>query len=252
MTFRDVRCAGPAVRLAKPAGAGGLYISDLCQRAAAVFGPAAVHKNGAAAARRLASGVVGGDGVLPVAAARRLCLCAFPDAAPQPRDSGSDPSGAAGDCANDAAAVDRGRVGRAADVGLCVLAARPVRPLDRAAVLRARRQQSVAAGLVRPHRSPRRPRPLFPLRLLEYRQFSGAVVLSGAAGADVHAAHPKPDLDRRLWLADRPDRKLRRIAAAVAGMPPRSTCRPTKRARRHRPGSCARAGYSWPRCHRAS
>ena len=44
------------------------------------------------------------------------------------------------------------RLGRAADLGLCVLAARPVRGLDRAAVLRARRQQSAAAGLVRPHR----------------------------------------------------------------------------------------------------
>ena len=29
--------------------------------------------------------MVGGDGVLPVAAARRLCLCAFPDEAAQPR-----------------------------------------------------------------------------------------------------------------------------------------------------------------------
>ena len=50
------------------------------------------------------------------------------------------------------------RVGRSADLRLCVLAARPVRGLDRAAVLRARRQQSAAAGLVRPHRPSQRPR----------------------------------------------------------------------------------------------
>ena len=70
-----------AFRCPQPAGAGGLHGSDLRQRVAAVLGAAAVHKNGAAAARRLAGGVVGGDGVLPVAAARRLCLCALPDAA---------------------------------------------------------------------------------------------------------------------------------------------------------------------------
>ena len=117
----------------------------------------------------------------------------------------------------DAAAVDLQRVGRSADLGLCVLAARPVRGLDRTAVLCARRQQSAAAGLVRPHRPPQRPRSVFPLRVLEHRQLPGAAVLSGAAGADVHAAHAEPDLDRRLWPADRADRKLRRVAAALAG-----------------------------------
>ena len=117
----------------------------------------------------------------------------------------------------DAAAVDLERVGRSADLGLCVLAAGPVRGVDRAAVLRARRQQSAAAGLVRPHRPPQRSRSLLPLCVVEYRQLPGAVVLSGAAGADVHAAHAKPDLDRRLWPADRADRKLRSIAAALAG-----------------------------------
>ena len=131
--------------------------------------------------------------------------------------SGGDASGAAGGRAADAAAVDCERVGRAADLRLCVLAARPVRGLDRAAVLRARRQQSAAAGLVRPHRPSQRSRSVLPLCLLEYRQLPGAAVLSGAAGADVHAAHAEPDLDRRLWPADRPDRKLRRAAAALAG-----------------------------------
>ena len=218
---------------AKPAGPGRLHRRDLRQRAAAVLGAAAVHQDGAAAARRLAGGVVGGDGVLPVAAARRLRLCAFPDADPQPRDPGGGASGAAGGRVADAAAVDFERVGRSADLRLCVLAARPVRGLDRAAVLCARRQQSAAAGLVRSHRPSQRPRSLFPLCLLEYRQLPGAVVLSGAAGADVHAAHAKPDLDRRLWPADRPDRELRRAAAALAGQ-----CRRAQYARRR----CRRAG----------
>ena len=95
----------------KPAGAGGLHGSDLRQRVAAVLGAAAVHQNGAAAARRFAGGVVGGDGVLPVAAARRLCLCALPDAAEEPHVAGGDPSGAAGGRAADAAAVDCRRDG---------------------------------------------------------------------------------------------------------------------------------------------
>ena len=214
---RSVRFSGPAFRKPEPAGPGRLHRRDLRQCAAAVFGAAAVHQDGAAAARRLAGGVVGGDGVLPVAAARRLCLCAFSDAAPQPRDSRGDPSGAARGRDADAAAVDLERVGRSADFGLCVLAARPVCGVDRAAVLRARRQQSAAAGLVRPHRPPQRPRSVLPLCFLEHRQLPGAVVLSGAAGADVHAAHAEPDLDRRLWPADRADRNLRRPAAALAG-----------------------------------
>ena len=78
MTSPDaVRRRGPAVRLPEPAGPDRLHRRDLRQRAAAVLGAAAVHQDGAAAARRLAGGVVGGDGVLPVAAARRLCLCAL-------------------------------------------------------------------------------------------------------------------------------------------------------------------------------
>src|SRR6202040_1385495 len=113
----------------------------------------------------------GGDGVLPVAAARRLWLCALSDAAQESHAAGGDPSGVAGDRPADAAAVDRGRLGRAADLGLCVLAARPVRDLDRTAVLRAGGQQSAAAGLVRAYRPPQWPGSLLPLCLLEYRQF---------------------------------------------------------------------------------
>src|SRR3984957_8654514 len=66
----SLRGCGPVFRKPKPAGAGGLYGRDLCQRAVVVFGAAFVHENGIAAAWRLARGVVGGDGVLPVAAAR--------------------------------------------------------------------------------------------------------------------------------------------------------------------------------------
>ena len=171
----------------------------------------------------------------------------------QPHAAGRDPSGAAGGRAADAAAVDRERLGRAADLGLCVLAARPVRGLDRAAVLRARRQQSAAAGLVRPHRpSATVPIPISSMPSSQYRQLPGAAVLSGAAGADVHAAHAEPDLDRRLWPADRADRGLRRAAAALAGAWRRAEhAAPTMPTRRRRHGCCARAGSSSPRCRRA-
>src|ERR1700730_763792 len=214
---RSVRGHGQAIREPKLAGADGLYRRHLCQRAAAVLGTAVVHQNGAAAARRLAGGVVGGDGVFPVAAAWRLCLRALSDAAAQPHDSGDRASGAAGDRIADAAAVDCERLGGTADLRLCVLAIGPVRGFDRAAVFRAGREQSAAAGLFRPHRPPERSRSLFPLCFLEYRQLPGAVVLSGAAGADVHAAHAKPDLDLWLWIADFADRRLRRAVAALAG-----------------------------------
>jgi len=50
------------------------------------------------------------------------------------------------------------------------LAARPVRRLDRAAVLRALRQRSAAAGLVRAHQSSLRRQSLFSLRGEQYRQ----------------------------------------------------------------------------------
>src|SRR5580704_9327828 len=209
---------GPPCRQPEPAGAGRLYIRNLCQRAVVVLGAAAVHQNSAAAARRLARGMVGGDGVLSVAAARWLRLCALPDAGEEPHDSGAGASGAAGDRARNAAAVDQKRLGRAAEFGLCVLAARAVRGLDRIAVLCARGQQPTAASLVRSHRSPQWSRSVFSLCLLEYRQLPGAVVLSGAAGADVHAAHAKLDLERWLWAADRADRGLWGAVAARAGV----------------------------------
>src|SRR5215475_12471549 len=75
-----VRSRRSTLRLAQPSGAGGLYGGDLSQRAVVVLGAAAVHQDGAAAARRLARGVVRRDGVLPDAAAGGLRLCAFADA----------------------------------------------------------------------------------------------------------------------------------------------------------------------------
>src|SRR6185312_5290134 len=106
---------GAAHRRAQPPGAGGLYRGDLRQRSAAVFGAALVHQDGAAAARRLAGGVVGGDGVFPVAVARRLRLRAFPDAGQKSRRSGRGASGALVRGVGEPAALDRHLLGLAAD-----------------------------------------------------------------------------------------------------------------------------------------
>ena len=63
--------------------------------------------------------------------------------------------------------------GRPPASGRGVLAARPVRGLDRAAVLRARRQWAAAAGLVRAHRIIRPPRiPIFSMRRAMSAAFS--------------------------------------------------------------------------------
>ena len=66
------------------------------------------------------------------------------------------------------------------------LAARPVRGLDRAAVLRALGERPAAAGVVRPHRSSQRAQPVFSLRGEQYRQLPRAHLLSVRDGA----AHP--------------------------------------------------------------
>ncbi|MGY4597643.1 hypothetical protein ACVWXL_005389 [Bradyrhizobium sp. GM22.5] len=213
---RATRRHGAAVIVTQPAAADGLHRRDLRQRAVAVLGAAAVHEDGPAAARRLAGGVVGGDGVLPVAAAGGLRLCAFVDAGEEPHRSGGGASPAADYSVRHVAARHRLGLWRSARFGLRGLAARSVRDLDRAAVLRACRQQSVAAGLVRPHRASCRTRSLFPLCVLQHRQLPSPAVLSVPAGADVHAAHAEPALDRRLRHPDRPDRRLRRAAVALA------------------------------------
>ncbi|MGY3469442.1 hypothetical protein ACVW0I_006313 [Bradyrhizobium sp. LM6.11] len=213
---RATRRHGAAVLVTQPAAADGLHRRDLRQRATAVLGAAAVHENGAAAARRLAGGVVGGDGVLPVAAAGGLRLCAFVDAGEEPHRSGGGASPAADYGVRHVAARHRLRLWRSARFGLRDLAARPVRDLDRAAVLRARRQQSVVAGLVRPHRASCRTRSIFPLCVLQHRQLPRPAILSVPAGANVHAAHAEPALDRRLWHSDPPDRRMRCAAIALA------------------------------------
>ena len=77
-----------------------------------------------------------------------------------------------------------------------------------------------AAGLVcpGPRRPCRRPEPLCPLRRLQSRQLPGPAVLSGRDRApDVPCREAEGELERRLWRADRPDRQLRRAAAALAG-----------------------------------
>ncbi len=105
-----------------------------------------------------------------------------------------------------------------------VLADRPVRGLDRAAVLRALRQRSAAAGLVRAHRSSGGERPVLPLCRQQYRQLPRAALLSVADRAVHPARRPDQAVVARLLRADRADRRLRRAAVALR--------RPRRRARR--------------------
>ncbi len=183
-----VRHREPVVRREERARPRRLHRRDLHQRAAAVRGAAAVHQAGAAAARRLAGGVVGGDGVLPVAIARRLSLRALPDAVEN--------------------AAHAPVVIHLALLAVAALAL----PLSIASAGASRRQAATRSGCsacspprsaCRSSRSPRttrccrhgssapatpRTRPVLPLCLVQHRQLPRAAVLSGAAGADVHAA----------------------------------------------------------------
>ena len=84
-------------------------------------------------------------------------------------------------------AVDRPGMGPAAGGGGNGLADRAVLGFDRPAVLCARRQQPVAAGLVRAHRSPRRERSVFSLCRRQCRKLPRAHLLSGR-GRAVRAA----------------------------------------------------------------
>ena len=113
-----------------------------------------------------------------------------------------------------AAAVDRRRLGSTAEVRGNVLADGPVRSLDRPAVLCARRQQPVAAGLVRAHRSPGRERPVFPLCRQQYRKLPCACVLSERDRTVRRAARSGQLLVARLRSADRAAGRLRRAAVA--------------------------------------
>ena len=205
---------------------------------------AAVHQDGVAAARRLARGVVGGDGVLPVAA-RRLCLCASCRSAAA-RSRSRSISRYLVIALPDLAAVDRGGLGRAADLAMasgcsaCLRSRSGCRSSRSPPTIRCCKLPSSFAPAIPTARS------VLPLCLLEHRQFPGAVVLSGAAGADVHAAHPEPDLDWRLRPADRADPQLR--SADVRRPWPSPTAAPRTPVLRRRPGYCGgRAGSFWPR-----
>ena len=141
--------------------------------------------------------------------------------------------------------------GRPPDRRRDVLAARAVRGLDRAAVLRAVRQRSAAAGVVRAHRPSGRRRPVFPLRGEQRRQLPRADLLSVRDRAVHPARRPDAHVVGRLLRADRADRRLRRAAhARVRARPdaPRaapSGRRAAERARR-RPGATPRHGSRSP------
>ena len=200
-----------------PAAAGNVHGGDLRQRRAAVHGAADVHEDGAAASGRRAVGVVGGDRVLPGRAAGGVCLCPLAHALCARPGVGRHSCGGDDRRRLCAAAVDRRRLGAAAGVRGGALADGPVHRLDRVAVLCARREQPVAAGVVRAHRPPRCERPLFPLRRQQYRKLPCARVLSERDRAVRRAEGPGRPLVARLRPLDRASRRLRRVAVALAG-----------------------------------
>ena len=106
--------------------------------------------------------------------------------------------------------------GRAPDANPGILAARPVRRLDRIAVLRAVGKRSAAAGLVRAHRPSAGQGSLLPLRREQYRQLPRAARLSVRDRAVQPSAAADHGMDLRLLSPDRSDRALRDLAAAFA------------------------------------
>ena len=88
-----------------------LHGRDLHKRGAAVRGAADVHQDGAAAARRRAVGLVGGDRLLPGRAARRLCLRPPVDALRAGADVGDHSRRGDADRVPGFAALDRRRMG---------------------------------------------------------------------------------------------------------------------------------------------
>ena len=121
-----------------------------------------------------------------------------------------------------------------------VLAARPLRRLGRAAVLRPRRQRAPAAGLVLALGSSARRRPVFPLRRLECRLVHGPRRLSARGRAPVPDAGADRRLVHGLCRARGPHRRLRssrRRAPAAARDGSRR-----RRDGRHRAGAVAGAG----------
>ena len=154
--------------------------------------------------------------------------------------SGGDSSCGAGRGAADAAAVDRKRVGEPPAAVMrsgcwaCSRSRSACRFLRSPPTIRCCRHGLSAPAI------PTDPIPISSMRRRTSAAFCAAV-LSGSAGADVHAADPEPDLDLRLWIADRVDRGLRHLAAAFAaddgscGREPATAMR----LRRHGPRGCA-------------
>src|SRR5215831_18542489 len=102
------------------------------------------------------------------------------------------------------------------------VADRVVHSLDRPAVFCARRQQSVVAGLVRAHGSPRRERPVFPLCRQQCRKLPRARVLSDRYRAVRATRRSSMVLVDRLLLPHCAARCLR--GAAMARAEPRCAC----------------------------
>ena len=198
-------------------GSGRVHGRGIHQRILAVRRAADVHAHGSAAPRRLSIGLVGGHGVLPDHAVRRLRLRAYPDAGGAAAGRRRRPRRAAYHSRADAAFVNRRKLGRSAGPRDGVLAHRLVFGLDRAAFLRARRQQSAAAGLVRAQRAPRHQGPLFSLRGLECRQLPRLALLPFRPRADIVAAPAQSVVERRLLAVVCVDRGVRLSAAAFSG-----------------------------------
>ena len=186
------------IRTSPAAPARNVHGGHLRQRRAAVHGAADVHQDGAAAPGRRAVGVVGGDRVLPGRVAGGLCLRPLAHALRAGPRVDRRPSRGDGRRRVRAAAVDRHRLGATAGVRRNVMADGPVRGLDRLAVLRPRRQQPVAAGVVRAHRSSGRERPLFPLRRQQYRKLPRTRVLSERDRTIRGAAATRPGSGRSV------------------------------------------------------
>ena len=144
------------------------------------------------------------------------------------------------------AARHRRRLGPPADGERGDLAARPVRGLDRPAVLRAVGQCAAAAGLVRARRSSARAATHISSTPRAMSAASSRCSAIRSCRAVLPARPADPCLVGRVLWADRADRRLRRAVLALrppAGEPRPSRQRPT----RGRPGATPRSGWRSPR-----
>src|SRR6188474_2704555 len=118
-----------------------LHRRGFFERTAALWRAADVHAHGAAAPGRLAIGVVGGDGLFPVNAARRLRLCSRANDIAAALCAGRNSSCASARGRTRAPAGGCRGLGHATrDRYCCTLASRPLCSLDRPAVPRVVRQ----------------------------------------------------------------------------------------------------------------